>query len=203
MDKIVSHVEFVTNYETAFRRHYQLHYHDTGRPYEAYEPAYCVGYELVTIHRLGGRTWDEVERRAQRLWNKQGSDLSWEEVRGAVEHGWNEAREGVGLQDIDDYDEDVDDSYEELVAYDDEVFRIHHEAAYTSGRPYEYFEAAYHFGYELAYKRRYRDRPWEEIEPDVQRQWERTGHDTPWDEVKGAVHHAWREVQKAFALQER
>jgi hypothetical protein len=279
MDKTESKVEFVTTYAPAFRRHYQIHYHDRGYSYEEYEPAYCLGYELVAIHGQGNRTWDDVEGKARRRWKRQGEALSWEEVRGAVEHGWNEAREGIGLQDVDEYDEDfyahfqarygatghayddyepayrygtdlayderymrrlwpelepeireiwerrgdtpwnsvkdaieyawnrarspLEQAYDPLVTYDEDTFQAHHTGTDSSGRPYEYYEPAYRFGYDLAYKRRYRGKPWEEVEPQVEREWARSGNDTPWQEVKGAVHHAWREVQKALTLQER
>lgn len=75
----------------------------------------------------------------------------------------------------------------------EEEFRQHFEATYTTGT-FEEYEPAYDYGYELAQDKRYRDRSWEQVEPDARQEWERREEGGLWSDVKGAVRAAWETV---------
>lgn len=80
----------------------------------------------------------------------------------------------------------------------DTRFRQHYETSLaTTQYPYDYYQPAYRYGYNLASDERYADRGWNEIEPEVRREWERDRPGT-WEEFKGSVRHAWEEVKDAF-----
>lgn len=60
---------------------------------------------------------------------------------------------------------------------------------------WETYAPVYHYGYDVASDPRYRDRDWDEIEPDVRRNWEREHRDTAWDDIKDAVREAWNRIR--------
>jgi hypothetical protein len=81
----------------------------------------------------------------------------------------------------------------------DSAYRHHYETFLaSSGTPYEEYLPIYEYGYNLAIDESYRHRHWEEIEPEVRREWERRGAATPWEEFESSVQHAWREVREAM-----
>lgn len=85
---------------------------------------------------------------------------------------------------------------DEFLEYE-EGFRSHYDEQYASGDTrYEDYEPAYRYGATIARDVEYRDRPWDEVEPEVQRHWETTspsGTDT-WERFKAAVRHGWDRV---------
>src|SRR5690554_6520050 len=60
-----------------------------------------------------------------------------------------------------------------------------------SGRDYEYYQPAYRYGYALASSGHYRDYRWEDVEPELRRDWERRNPGRLWDEIKEAVREGW------------
>jgi hypothetical protein len=90
------------NFDSVYRDHYDRTYVGTGFPYERYEPAYRLGYELAMEEEDEDRDWEEVEPQARREWESQENDAeeAWDEVKEAVKAGWDE------VQDIFDEDED-------------------------------------------------------------------------------------------------
>jgi hypothetical protein len=76
-------------------------------------------------------------------------------------------------------------------------FRRHFESHYgSSGRLFTEYEPAYHYGYTLGANSEYRGRPWDEIEAEASRRWQRTfGHQ--WDDYRDAVRHGWQAVRAA------
>lgn len=67
-----------------------------------------------------------------------------------------------------------------------------------TGKGFGYYDPAYHEGYDLAYQEEYVDKSWEEIEDDVQQQWNARYPDHAWDDVKDAIRHAWQRVRNTF-----
>ncbi|NML60114.1 hypothetical protein HHL21_03235 [Massilia sp. RP-1-19] len=71
--------------------------------------------------------------------------------------------------------------------------RSHWDSTYgAGGRSYDDYEPAYSFGHEMATM--YRDRPWDEAEPDVRNKWESrdtAGGASTWEEFKAAIRHGW------------
>ena len=64
----------------------------------------------------------------------------------------------------------------------------------TTGGRWEDYEPAYRYGYELRSRPEYRGRGWDEVEPDLRRDWERRYPNTPWDRTREAVRETWEEA---------
>ena len=77
----------------------------------------------------------------------------------------------------------------------DPDYRSHWQTNYgaSSGR-YEDYEPAYRYGSTLRSDARYRGRDWNDIEPDVRRDWESRHPGSAWDRFKAAVHHGWDKI---------
>lgn len=72
--------------------------------------------------------------------------------------------------------------------------RAHFDANYgSSGGRWEDYEPAYRYGDAVRADARYSGRSWDQIEPDVRRDWE--GRNAgPWERFKDAVRHGWERV---------
>ena len=87
--------------------------------------------------------------------------------------------------------------YQPFEYYNDN-YRTHYSGMFgSSGRPYDYYVPAYRYGYMLATDPRYRDYSWDQLEPEIRRNWEDYNKDT-WDEVKDAIRHAWSQIRGVF-----
>jgi hypothetical protein len=85
---------------------------------------------------------------------------------------------------------------DEFLEYEED-FRNHYDEQYASGETrYEDFVPAYRYGATIARDARYRDRPWDDVEPEARRHWESTSPDTTdtWERFKAAVRHGWDRV---------
>lgn len=77
----------------------------------------------------------------------------------------------------------------------EEDFRTHYDEQYAAANArYEDYVPAYRYGAEIGRDARFRDRPWEEIEPEARRHWETTSPDSTWERFKLAVRHGWERV---------
>lgn len=82
----------------------------------------------------------------------------------------------------------------EYLAYEED-FRAHYDEQYASENArYEDFVPAYRYGAEIGNDVRYRDQPWDDIEPEARRHWENTSPDSTWERFKLAVRHGWERV---------
>jgi hypothetical protein len=65
---------------------------------------------------------------------------------------------------------------------------------YARGVPYETLSGGYRYGYDAA--TRYEGRRWDEVEPDLERDWDDYPHrgTSTWQQVKDAVRDAWDRV---------
>ncbi|HET7747002.1 MAG TPA: hypothetical protein VFM29_06850 [Vicinamibacteria bacterium] len=68
----------------------------------------------------------------------------------------------------------------------------------TAGTAYDDYRPAYQYGWESYSK--YRGRKFEDVEPDLRRDWERGQHNARlgWENAKGAVRDAWHRVERAL-----
>ncbi|SDR51360.1 hypothetical protein [Paraburkholderia tuberum] len=74
----------------------------------------------------------------------------------------------------------------------EEDFRAHYDEQYAAANArYEDYVPAYRYGAEIARDARFRNRPWDEIEPQARRHWETTSPDSTWERFKLAVRHGW------------
>ncbi|QQC66616.1 hypothetical protein [Paraburkholderia ginsengisoli] len=77
----------------------------------------------------------------------------------------------------------------------EEDFRSHYDEQYAADDArYEDYVPAYRYGAEIGNDSRFRDRPWDDIEPEARRHWETTSPDSTWERFKLAVRHGWERV---------
>ena len=159
-----------------YRNHFTSNYGTTGASYEDYAPAYSYGSEMARNQKYSGRKWDDVETDLSSDWstragNKAGS--TWEKMKAAVRHGWDRMTT------------DDDDSY----------YRNHYNATYSSmGGDYDQYKPAYSYGSQMRSSDLYRNRPWDEVEPDLRSNWEKqhaSSTGSTWENMKAAVRHGW------------
>jgi stress response protein YsnF len=77
------------------------------------------------------------------------------------------------------------------------AFRRHYESTYAP-RDYSFKQCrpAYRYGYDLATVPQYRDREWEDVEPEARRRWEERNQGT-WRMYRDAVQYGWAEARGA------
>jgi len=78
----------------------------------------------------------------------------------------------------------------------EEDFRTHYDEQYSADDSrYEDYVPAYRYGAEIGQDVRYRDRAWDDVEPEARRHWESTAADSStWERFKLAVRHGWERV---------
>jgi len=62
----------------------------------------------------------------------------------------------------------------------------------TPGATYDTYRMAYRFGWESC--RRYRGRPFDDVEGELRREWERTDREMSWESARGAARDSWQRV---------
>lgn len=86
---------------------------------------------------------------------------------------------------------------------DDDYYRNHFSSTYGSGGgQYETYQPAYSYGTQMRQSEMYRNRPWDEVEPELRSDWETRGGGSTgsagatWESMKAAVRHGWDKVTK-------
>ncbi len=95
--------------------------------------------------------------------------------------------------------------YTKMPIFERYVHDFHHHHQQTVGdldTPFEAYERAYRYGYDLAAKPAYRNREWDEIVQEARAGWLAEHGDTPWEQVEGAVEHAWHRVKEEIETDE-
>jgi uncharacterized protein (TIGR02271 family) len=59
---------------------------------------------------------------------------------------------------------------------------------------YETYEPAYQYGYRMALDKRYHGRRWEDVEPDLRRDYARSYPNSKWEQMKDSVRYGWNKV---------
>lgn len=78
-------------------------------------------------------------------------------------------------------------------------FRKHYDKTYsTTDYDWNTYEPAYRFGCNLANKQEYRNRRFEDIEPEARRHYVERHDESLWEETKDAVRHAYNRTRAAF-----
>ena len=173
----------MTSDDDYYRNHFTSNYGTTGGSYDDYAPAYSYGSEMARSQKYSGRQWNDVESDLSTGWsthagNKTGS--AWEKMKDAVKSGWDRMTT------------DDDDSY----------YRNHYNATYSSttgASDYDSYKPAYSYGSEMRQSQMYRNRPWDEVEPDLRSGWEARnagGTGSTWENMKAAVRHGWDKMTK-------
>ncbi len=183
-DAFIAEEEY-QEFEPEFGKHYERTFARTGHDYDYYDPAYRYGYNLG-LEEAEDRDWREVEPAARKEWEHEEEAEPWEDVKDAVRHAWQEVKDAFSGED--------DEAYAEHEA----DFRRHYEGYYArTGRDYEEYESGYRYGYNLANEPRYRDRRWEEIEPEIRNHWatDYEGHD--WANYRESIRYGWNRARAA------
>jgi uncharacterized membrane protein len=179
-----------------FRSDWQTRYKTLGFDYGRYEPAYRYGFEAH--NRYSGRDWSSIEPELRKDWQRTYPNEAWEDFKDAARTGWERFKSGVSEMGRDmerGFDRTTSAMSRSFNDYDRD-FRSNFEQSYRTGRyDYEHYRPAYQYGYDLAREKRYRDRPWNEIETDVRRDWEMRHPGDAWEDFKDAVRHAWQRVK--------
>jgi hypothetical protein len=83
---------------------------------------------------------------------------------------------------------------DEFLEYEED-FRGHYDEQYAKeGAHYEDYSGAYLYGAKMGQDVRYRDRPWDDVEPEARRDWEATPQGDTWERFKAAIRHGWDRV---------
>ena len=83
---------------------------------------------------------------------------------------------------------------DEFLEYEED-FRGHYDQQLAKeGARFEDYSGAYHYGAKIGQDIRYRDRTWDEIEPEARRDWEATPNGDTWERFKAAIRHGWDRV---------
>lgn len=73
-------------------------------------------------------------------------------------------------------------------SFNDNDFGEHYRNRYgRTGRPYQDFQPAYRFGWEMAHEQRYHNRDWNALEQDARSDWEQRTSRQRWEEMRDAV----------------
>lgn len=80
--------------EDSFEEDYEKNYAVGNHTYAQFVPAYRYGYNLATDPRYSDWDWSRLEPVARERWEEQNED-TWEELKDAVRHGWNEVKEAL------------------------------------------------------------------------------------------------------------
>lgn len=160
-------------------------YYKQGQTYEDYHPAYRTGYEGYDRHAQSGKTYDEVEPELAKDYqtNYAGSRLGWDEARPASRDAWDRLTWRSRFRDEDQY------------------WRQNHTAQpyYESNYTYEDYQPAYQTGYEAYSRYHSTGRTYSEIEPELQRDYERSygNGKLGWEKAKQAVSDAWHRAEQS------
>src|SRR5450830_29816 len=76
---------------------------------------------------------------------------------------------------------------------DVEYFRSHWEKTYTGGT-FQEFDPAYRYGETMKGNPGYRNKEWNDVEPELRAGWESTQPQSSWDKFKEAVKHGWERI---------
>lgn len=77
------------------------------------------------------------------------------------------------------------------------VFRNHFDQTFSGNDVvYENYEPAYAHGYTFGRDERYRNRQWDEVEPEVRQRWESEAGNHDWNDVRNAAMYGWTSAQE-------
>jgi hypothetical protein len=164
--------------DTYYRSDWDKNYSSLGGSYDDYAPAYRYGSE--SRGKYSGRAWDDVESDLRSDWDSRyasnGGPSTWEKFKAAVKRGWDKI-----TPDMND---------------DDDYYRGHWTSTYgSSADTYNDYQPAYRYGNEMRRSSKYTGRNWNDVEGDLQTDWDsrygKAGEPSTWEKMKSAVRHGW------------
>ena len=195
------------DFDADFRTDWETRYRNTGFNYQRYQPAYRYGWEAGS--RYQGRDWNDVAPNLRTDWQRNHPNDAWEDFKDSVRTGWERFKQGassaaddvrqgaheMGRNTERTFDRTTNNMSRTFDTYDPD-FRNDWQRSYsTRGYGYERYQPAYRYGYNVASESRYRGHRWDEIEPDLRRDWEMEHPNDRWEDFKDAVRHAWQRVR--------
>lgn len=96
--------------ERGYRDDFDVNYAGSTYTWNQYSPAYRFGYDLATDPRYADRSWEEIEADAESRWTRE-FDGAWDEFAGAVEYGWEQVKDALGIGAFEAGVEDSGDEY--------------------------------------------------------------------------------------------
>jgi hypothetical protein len=160
-------------------------YIQNERTYDDYQSAYRSGYEGFRQYAAQGKTYEEVEPNLQREYELSSqSALTWEEARYASRDAWDRLDWSARFREEDEYWRD----------------QYNFQTYYQSGLTYEDYEPAYRTGYEGFGHFHREDKNYEEVEPQLQRQFGLNAATSRlnWEQAKDAVRDGWYHMENRF-----
>ncbi len=101
--------------------------------------------------------------------------------------------------DVNDMSGNMDRSTETTSGYDafDPIFRNHYDQVYGDNTTYSYDELRpyYQYGYTLASSDQYQGQSWDQVEPTIEQEWQRSYPNRSWNEFKDAIYQGWEAAQ--------
>jgi uncharacterized protein (TIGR02271 family) len=160
-----------------YRRHWKTAYSSLGGRYEDYDSAYSYGTQLAGTDRYRNARWEDVEPDVRRDWESRNPGSTWDKFKDAIRYAMDRVKSAVKPGD------------------DDTDYRSHWKTAYgSSGGRYEEYDDAYRYGSKLSGTERFKNYRWDDVEPDVRRDWEANHPGSTWDKVKDAVRYGAERV---------
>ncbi len=92
-----------TREDAYWRENHLTQSYAQNRPYDAYAPAYRVGYEGYGQYGTTGKSFDESEAELRRAYDEQEADLAWEDARLASRAAWDRFEKRPAGQNVDTY----------------------------------------------------------------------------------------------------
>jgi hypothetical protein len=147
--------------------------------------------------------YDEIERERARYRRQPGADLSGTTAGGmsgstmtAAAMSGADTRSPSSQSSVTDSGAGSSRGLGDWSAHED-AFRRHHAQTYAATGEYDAYAEAYQFGGDQSRHAMYRDKSWEEIEPQVRRDWESRHRGSPWNNFKAAVRYGWESTSNA------
>lgn len=173
--------------EAYWRENYKSRpYAKSNLVYEDYQPAYRTGYEGFGRYRSHDKPYCDIEPDLQRDYeaNRGTSRASWDDAKHAVQDAWERVR------------------YSSMSHDQDEYWRQNYTSRpyYQQGITYDRYQPPYRMGYESYARYRGTGRTYEDVEPELRREYERDygSSGLGWEQAKHAVRDAWDRVEHAF-----
>jgi hypothetical protein len=80
--------------------------------------------------------------------------------------------------------------------FSDDQFQAHFSRRYgMTGRPYEFYQAGYQYGWEMAHDEGLEGRSWSLSEGYLRRDWSKRYPHRSWDDLRDAIREGWRSVR--------
>lgn len=92
-----------TREDAYWRENHARQSYARGRVYDAYAPAYRVGYEGYGKYGAAGKTFEESETDLRLAYEEQGVALDWEEARPATRAAWSRFDRSDASPNVDTY----------------------------------------------------------------------------------------------------